>query len=84
MVFYIAQCYTFAVHNATLLYYTKHGESTCHRDRGRGKDFSCKIVFIDLLLENVRNPYYLIKNSLFKIHPITSLIYCSPVTVYHI
>jgi len=24
MVFYIAQCYTFAVHNATLLYYTKH------------------------------------------------------------
>jgi len=23
MVFYIAQCYTFAVHNATLLYYTK-------------------------------------------------------------
>jgi len=27
MVFYIAQCYTFAVHNATLLYYTKHAVS---------------------------------------------------------
>jgi len=27
MVFYIAQCYTFAVHNATLLYYTKQSNA---------------------------------------------------------